>query len=257
MIVVADPKASRHHATIHVQDAGEFWLIDLGSINGTLRNGRRVVQPVRLKNGDRITVAETTFAFLQEEPPEEASHGTTSATVAEVRQEMRWLLLADIEGFTPMSQRLPAEKLAEVVGQWIGAGREIVERHGGSMNKYTGDGYLACWPESAESAAHVAAAVLAFRRQLDQAGPRFRVIVHHGKVAMGGAIKVGEDYLLGSEVNFIFRVEKVAAGVGAAFCFSSAAATLLGKLLPLTPIAGGHELKGFPGTYDFFQLPES
>ena len=41
--------------------------------------------------------------------------------------------------------------------------REIVKRHGGSMNTYTGDGYLACWPDCAESAAHIAAVMLAFR----------------------------------------------------------------------------------------------
>ena len=45
-----------------------------------------------------------------------------SRTTRRFRQEARWLLLADIEGFTPMSQRLMATELEEIVGRWIGAG---------------------------------------------------------------------------------------------------------------------------------------
>ena len=49
-VVIPSSKASRNHATIHVQDNGEFWLIDLGSINGTFLNGSRVARPGRLAN---------------------------------------------------------------------------------------------------------------------------------------------------------------------------------------------------------------
>lgn len=253
-LVIADSKVSRHHATIHAQDAGEFWLIDLGSINGTLRNGQRVTQPVRLHDGDRITIAETTFVFHQTETAGGEGTGTTSATVPSVLEEQRWLLLADIEGFTLLSQRLPAEELAKLVGQWIGAGRETVRRSGGRVVKYTGDGYLACWPESAESAAQVVTAMQEFRAQRARGGPAFRVIVHHGRVAIGGAAGLGEELLMGSDVNFVFRAEKVAAEAGAAFCFSAAACARLGGGLALEPVPGSHLLKGFPGTYEFFQL---
>ena len=253
-LVIADSRVSRHHATIHAQDAGEFWLIDLGSINGTLRNGQRVTQPVQLRDGDRITIAETTFAFRQNENPAREETGTTTATVREVRQERRWLVLADMEGFTPLSQRLAPEELAKVVGQWLTAGREGVERHGVTMNKYTGDGWLACWPDRDGSAAQVAAAVRALRAQLEGGGPRFRVVVHCGSVSMGGAVGTGEEYLLGPEVNFTFRMEKFAGGAGAAFCFSIAAWVLLRRHLRLARIAGKHVLKGFPGSYEFFEL---
>ena len=40
-VVIASEKASRNHATIHVQDNGEFWVIDLGSVNSTFLNGGR------------------------------------------------------------------------------------------------------------------------------------------------------------------------------------------------------------------------
>jgi pSer/pThr/pTyr-binding forkhead associated (FHA) protein len=40
-IVLADPQASRHHATIYWQ-AGSFFVQDMGSANGTYVNDRRI-----------------------------------------------------------------------------------------------------------------------------------------------------------------------------------------------------------------------
>lgn len=255
VIVIADERASRHHATIHVQDAGEYWLIDMGSINGTVLNARRAVQPQRLRDGDRITIAETTFVFRQSAADGDTSLDKTPPTVSEVRTETRWLLLADIEGFTPLSQRLPAEELATLVGQWLRHGRETVEENGGTLNKYLGDGYLACWPARARSDAEVVATVQALRTQLETAAPKFRVVVHYGTVSIsGGGSSFGEENLIGPDVNFIFRAEKIAAAAGVHFCFTTAAHALLAGLLPLRPIPGLHELKGFPGSYEFFQI---
>ncbi len=255
-IVIADVKVSRHHATIHAQDAGEFWLIDLGSSNGTLLNDRRVARPVRLQDGDRISIADTSLLFRQAVADVEDPSTLAAATVMNVRSETRWLLLADLEGFTPLSQRLAPDALATLVGQWVRAGREIVESHGGTLNKYLGDGYLACWPDHPDSPAQVAAAVLAFHEQWKTAEPKFRIVVHRGTISIGGAAAAsfGEEALMGPELNFTFRVEKIAATAGAAFCFTPAARQALGDALPLQPIPGTHELKGFPGRYEFFRL---
>src|SRR5690348_5841829 len=39
-IVLDSPKVSRLHSIIHLEDNGAFWLIDLGSSNGTVLNKR-------------------------------------------------------------------------------------------------------------------------------------------------------------------------------------------------------------------------
>lgn len=64
-IVLADPKVSRRHALIQVQKQYQFWLIDLGSSNGTFLNGHRVTQPVQLRNQDQIEVGPFRFIFRQ------------------------------------------------------------------------------------------------------------------------------------------------------------------------------------------------
>jgi len=52
-VVVADRWISRHHARIDLQGT-RYALQDLGSKNGLFVNGKRVVQPVFLEDGDRI-----------------------------------------------------------------------------------------------------------------------------------------------------------------------------------------------------------
>ena len=63
---VNDPRASRLHARIHVERdaAGEpvCRVVDLGSTNGTLLNGRPVTEAV-LEHGDKLTVGEHLLRF--------------------------------------------------------------------------------------------------------------------------------------------------------------------------------------------------
>jgi adenylate cyclase len=263
-VVIPDVLVSRHHATIHAQDEWEYWLIDLGSINGTLLNDRRVVQPQRLKNGDRIAIADCTLTFRQldeGDPDAGPSDATTvkrsGSKLLEMRQEECWLMLADIEGFTPLSQRLPPAELATLVGEWVGAGRKVVEEQRGAINKYLGDGWLACWRVDAGSPGQVEAVLRTLRARRAERGPKFRVVVHRGLVAMSGPPGLSEATLMGPAINFTFRMEKVAAGLGVAFCFTEAARALLTPALDLEPIPGRHTLKGFPGDYPFFQLTAS
>lgn len=49
------PEVSRRHAKMIV-DGGTVTLVDLGSKNGTHRNGRRITEPVQLSDGDEIWI---------------------------------------------------------------------------------------------------------------------------------------------------------------------------------------------------------
>jgi hypothetical protein len=61
---IEDPNISRRHAEI-VQEGSAYWLVDLGSTNGTEVDGKRV-QRSRLDDGSRFTVGETTVTFSTE-----------------------------------------------------------------------------------------------------------------------------------------------------------------------------------------------
>ena len=251
-VVLESPKASRRHAIINLQDVGEFWLIDLGSSNGTFLNKRRVHQPVRLSDRDTITLGDAVFTFRQ---PEEISSAlrTTIAqqTIRETANIPVWLLVADIENFTPLSRSLVSDKLALLVGSWVSACKEIIEEHHGEIDKYLGDGFLAFWHDHEKSVENVAAS-LEKLKQLQENEPRFRLVLHHGLVSSGGLRSMGEESLMGKEVIFVFRMEKLAGSLGIHLLASAAARTKLGSALACEP-AGSHELKGFEGRFEFFK----
>lgn len=48
-IVLPDRWASRNHAQLRSTESGDVFLIDLGSGNGSIVNGKRVKEPVALK----------------------------------------------------------------------------------------------------------------------------------------------------------------------------------------------------------------
>lgn len=58
---ISDVNMSRKHAEIQ-QEGSTFWIVDLGSTNGTLVNGKRVDRQ-RLRDGDRITMGSTEIVF--------------------------------------------------------------------------------------------------------------------------------------------------------------------------------------------------
>ncbi|HET6148187.1 MAG TPA: FHA domain-containing protein, partial [Polyangia bacterium] len=79
-VFLPDHLLSRRHAEIEPR-GDAFFLIDLGSTNGTFLNGERVVGERRLHNGDLITVGESKLVFTQ--GPNENSNDNVALLGAE------------------------------------------------------------------------------------------------------------------------------------------------------------------------------
>src|SRR5262245_41976416 len=226
-VPLRDERVSRRHALIHVQGDGEFWLVDLGSRNGTQVNDRRVSQPVRLVEGDCIRIGPFQLTFRQRGTMGSAgvTHNTV-ATLMDIKVAPCWLLVADVEGSTRAAQAKSPDDLAVVMGQWFSQCKYLVETAGGTMNKYLGDGFLAFW-KATSAKPDALATMLKGLGILQRAGkPDFRLALHHGEVALGGSASMGEESLTGPAVNFVFRMEKLA-GVLGERCLLSAEATKL------------------------------
>ena len=253
-IVLESPKVSRRHALIHVQNIGEFWLIDFGSSNGTFLNKRRIHQPLRLSDGDQITVGDSVFKFRQPEKiSDEYKTIITQQTLRQVENVPCWLLVTDIRNFTPLSRSMASEGLEALLGTWISTCKEIVEKHHGMINKYLGDGFLAYWPQDATTSEEIAEVIAALKELQEKSAPDFRMVFHFGPVAIGGIASMGEGSLMGKEVNLIFRLEKLAGSLGEPCGLSEPAHAKLVNLMPSRPL-GEHELKGFEGTCAFFAV---
>jgi adenylate cyclase len=253
-LVLDLPKVSRIHALIQLQNIGEFWLVDLGSSNGTFLNKRRVHQPVRLHDQDKILIGGKQFIFREpEEISPESQTTIADRTIQEIEKVPCWLLVADIVDFTALIRSLVSERLAALVGGWFATCRKIIEEHDGTINKYLGDGILAYWHESDTTPAGIAATIDALKKAQALEDPRFRFIFHFGLAAIGGVASLGEESLMGMEVNFAFRLEKLAAALGEASGLSDTASSKLEGLL-LSRRLGDYELKGFAGKRTFFAV---
>ena len=253
-IVLESPKVSRRHAVIHLQNIGELWLIDFGSSNGTFLNKRRIHHPVRLSHGDQITIGDQVLTLRQPLGiSEEYKSDLVQRTLREIENIPCWLLVADIRGFTPLSRQMQSEDLDVLLGAWIFTCKEIIENQHGIINKYLGDGFLAYWPEAGTSPEDIVAVISALKELQRKQCPEFRFVVHFGPIAIGGVASMGEESLMGGEVNLIFRLEKLAGSLGEPCALSEAAHTKLGELIPVRSL-GEFELKGFEAKCAFFAL---
>ena len=61
-VTIDEPSASRRHALI-VNRRGRFFLLDLGTTNGTYFNGLLHGDERRLSDGDRFQIGQTAFVF--------------------------------------------------------------------------------------------------------------------------------------------------------------------------------------------------
>jgi hypothetical protein len=61
-VTLADPEVSRRHARIEAGAKG-YYVYDLGSMNGTLVNGRRITAPHPLADGDVLVLGQSRLRF--------------------------------------------------------------------------------------------------------------------------------------------------------------------------------------------------
>ncbi len=247
---LANDHASRNHAILQAQGNGEFWLVDLGSSNGTSVNGRRISRPQALKDGDRLDLAGSGMLFHAAIQPPDAGidEDSLGSTLLRVVKRSCWLMVADIAGSTRMAQALPPEQVPRITGGWFKTCREVIEKHDGHMNQYLGDGFFCYWEDGAGANGRVLAALRDLADLQSTASPAFRVVVHRGMTVLGSVPTLTAQNLHGPAVNFVFRMEKLAGSWGDERLCSEDAWQALGvKSL----VKRESEVGGYDGLYRF------
>jgi adenylate cyclase len=138
-----------------------------------------------------------------------------SREVIAERSEEVSVVFADITGFTPVAERLPAEEVVLLLDEIFSAFDELVAHHGLEKIKTIGDGYLVAAGIPTRRADHAEAAArlaLAMRQALAElpvaSGLNLRVGIDSGPVVAGviGRTKFGYD-LWGDTVNTASRMQ--------------------------------------------------
>ena len=159
-IPLSDKCASRNHAMFQIVRDNNYFLIDLGSRNGSFVNGRRVTIPVNLKNGDRITLGDTNLEFYcpdvltvpdtSTSSNEEEEDTDMIATAMLHKRQLITVLVVDIRDFTKLTQQMDEHILSEAIGTWFRRAGEIIDRHGSWVDKYIGDAVMTVWIHETE-----------------------------------------------------------------------------------------------------------
>ena len=137
------------------------------------------------------------------------------------------ILFADIRGFTRISEHAPPEKIVNLLNRYFSAMTDIIFAHGGTLDKYLGDGLMALFgaptatPDDASNALNAAVAMqrrlLGINRELrDEGFPEIGVGMglHTGEVIVGyiGSDRRSEYTAIGDTVNTSSRLESNALG---------------------------------------------
>jgi class 3 adenylate cyclase len=137
------------------------------------------------------------------------------------------ILMADLRGFTPLTDRLPPESIVSIVNNFLGEMTDVIFRHQGTINEFIGDAILAIFGAPQRLSDHAergVACAVEMQMAMDHVNARNRklglpavemgVSLHSGEVVVGnvGSEKRAKYGVVGRAVNVTARIESYSVG---------------------------------------------
>jgi adenylate cyclase len=175
------------------------------------------------------------------------------------------VMFVDFRSFTAAARERSPQDVVERLDGAFAVLVEILDRHGGIVNKFLGDGFLALFGAPFEAEDPVHRAVAAGREMLDamerindgSSWPlRIGIGIHFGEVVAGniGSPRRKEYTVIGDTVNFASRLEALNKEFGSQFLISSAVRDALGKDCPDAVSLGEVPVRGYEAPMTVWQL---
>jgi class 3 adenylate cyclase/tetratricopeptide (TPR) repeat protein len=188
----------------------------------------------------------------QENPDPFRFCGACGATLDAASRDVRktvTVLFCDLTGSTALGERLDPEALRATMRDYHARLRTILERHGGTVEKFVGDAVMAVFgiPQAHEDdALRAIRAAAEMRDAVEELGLEARLGVNTGEVVTGE----GETLVTGDAVNVAARLEQNAEP--GQILMGSATRALVRDAVSVAPVE--LELKGKSGPVAAFRL---
>ena len=128
-------------------------------------------------------------------------------------EEVITVMFVDIRSFTAMSAALARARCVEILNQFLRVMVQVVEeRHGGMINKFLGDGFLALFGVGGTSDAHADAAIAAGREMLSSLAQLNRDLALEGERALAIGIGIHTGMAIVGSIGSPERLEYTAIG---------------------------------------------
>lgn len=179
-----------------------------------------------------------------------AAGATTSSDARQVA-----VMFVDIRGFTAAARARTPQEVVDRLDAAFAVLVEIVDRNGGIVNKFLGDGFLALFgapfddPDAARRAVTAAREMLAAIEQHNVRSDwplRIGIGLHFGNVVAGnvGSPRRKEYTVIGDTVNLASRIEGLNKQFGSQLLISDAVRQAIGQDVDATPL-GDVPIRGY------------
>ena len=178
------------------------------------------------------------------------------------------ILYLDLSGFTALSERLPGAEIIAMLNDYFAAIVPLIDRHGGQVLKFLGDGLLAIFTQKGGGASRLEAldatseieatvdAVNARRVAAGQPVADFTAALHAGEVLYGniGAPERLDFTVIGPAVNTASRMQEMCKALDRRILISERVARPALAERPRLLSLGHYGLRGVAGRQELFTL---
>ncbi|MGX7745616.1 adenylate/guanylate cyclase domain-containing protein [Rhodopseudomonas parapalustris] len=197
-----------------------------------------------------------TNLFGQHVSPQVVDRLLSTGTSGEGEVRKVVVMFADFRNFTGGARERSPDEVVARLDEAFGILVEILDRHGGIVNKFLGDGFLALFGAPIEDAAAASQAVAAAREMIAAMHShndghdwplRIGIGIHTGDVVVGnvGSPRRKEYTVIGDTVNFASRLESLNKEFGTQLLISSAMRDEIGAAAADASLIGYVPVRGY------------